>query len=251
VIDIHSHILWELDDGSRSFEDSVAMVKMAASAGTTDIVASPHANNEYRFDPVVVESKIAELQAAVGDTIRIHFGCDFHLMIENIEDALACPGKYSIAHKGYLLVEFAEFVIPKTTSEIFSRMLHRGLRPVVTHPERNPLLQRRLPELAEWVSMGCLLQVTAASLSGRFGRAAKSASDQMLDQGLVQVLASDAHDTKHRPPILSGAFEYISKAYGEEAAHLLLTENPMAILAGLSLPAGPVTLNKKKKWYQF
>ncbi len=172
MIDIHSHILPGLDDGSESLEESVAMLQQAAAAGTTDIVASPHANQEYFFDPLMVEQKIGELQAAVGDAPQIHYGCDFHLTLENIEDALRVPGRYSINHRGYLLVEFSDFLIPKTTEETFARMMKVGLRPIVTHPERNQLLQRRLPELEEWVAQGVHLQVTAQSLLGRFGRTA-------------------------------------------------------------------------------
>ena len=147
MIDIHSHILPGLDDGSKSLDESVDMLTQASAAGTTDIVASPHANQEYKFDPLVVEQKIGELQAAAGDAPQIHYGCDFHLTLENIEDALRFPGKYSINHRGYLLVEFSDFLIPKTTEEIFARMMNAGLRPIVTHPERNQLLQCRMAEL--------------------------------------------------------------------------------------------------------
>src|SRR3954454_17769379 len=140
IIDIHSHILPGLDDGSKSLEESIEMLRMAAAAGTTDIVASPHANQEYAFDPRTVQRKISELQAAVGDTPQIYFGCDFHLTPENIDDAIHAPAKYSINHKGYLLVEFSDFYIPKTTEEIFARLMRAHLRPIVTHPERNQLL---------------------------------------------------------------------------------------------------------------
>ena len=174
MIDIHSHILPGLDDGSKSLEESVAMLRQAAAAGTTEIVATPHANQDYDFDPLVVEQKIGELQAAVGDAPRIHYGCDFHLTLENIEDAVRSPGKYSINHRGYLLVEFSDFLIPKTTDEIFARMMKAGLRPIVTHPERNQLLQHRLPEMEEWVAQGVHMQVTAQSLMGRFGKTAKA-----------------------------------------------------------------------------
>ena len=122
------------------------MLRQAAAAGTTDIVASPHANTEYAFDPLVVERMIGQLQAAVGDVPRIHYGCDFHLTLDNIEDALRSPGKYSIDPRGYLLVEFSNFLIPKTTDQVFAQMMQVGLRPIVTHPERNQLLQRRLPQ---------------------------------------------------------------------------------------------------------
>src|SRR5438046_1222974 len=104
MIDIHSHILAGLDDGARSLEESVAMVRMAAAAGTTDIVASPHANQTYAFDVQAVEAKIGELQQALGSSPRIYFGCDFHLTPENIADALSAWEKYSINHRGYLLV---------------------------------------------------------------------------------------------------------------------------------------------------
>src|ERR1039458_3898613 len=173
MIDTHSHIRPGRDDGSESLEESVEMLRQAAAAGTADIVASPHANQDYAFDPLVVERKIGELQAAVGDAPRIHYGCDFHLTLENIDDALRSPGKYSIDHRGYLLVEFSDFLIPKTTGQIFARMMHVGLRPIVTHPERNQLLQRRLPELEAWVAQGAHLQVTAQSFLGRFGKTAK------------------------------------------------------------------------------
>jgi protein-tyrosine phosphatase len=95
VIDIHSHIIYGIDDGSKSRDTSIAMLQMAAEAGTTDIVASPHANGEYEFLPDVIAERIAELQTAVPQ-IRIHTGCDFHLSYENVEDCFAHPAKYTI-----------------------------------------------------------------------------------------------------------------------------------------------------------
>ena len=185
MIDIHSHILPGLDDGSESLEESVEMLRQAAAAGTSDIVASPHANQDYAFDPLLVERRIGELQAAVGDAPQIHYGCDFHLTLENIDDALRSPGKYSIDHRGYLLVEFSDFLIPKTADQVFARMMQVGLRPIVTHPERNQLLQRRLPELEAWVAQGVHLQVTAQSLMGRFGKTARQFAHELMGRGLV------------------------------------------------------------------
>src|SRR4051812_36338517 len=111
MVDIHSHILWGLDDGADTRETSIAMLKMAAEAGTTDIVATPHANFEYRFDKVLVSQRIAELAEATAGRPRIHSGCDFHLSFENIEDALQTPARYTINDGPYLLVEFPEFSI--------------------------------------------------------------------------------------------------------------------------------------------
>ena len=225
------------------------MVRMAAAAGTTDIVASPHANQDYAFDPEIVERKIAELQAAIGENPRIHYGCDFHLTPENIENAIDSPGKYSINHRGYLLVEFSDFHIPRTTPEIFARLMSAGMFPIVTHPERNQMLQGRLPELAEWVTTyGALLQVTAQSPLGRFGKTAEACAHKLISRGLVHFLASDAHDLKHRTTALDEPFRYVKDTYGEEAAIRWFEENPRAVLAGEPLSTGPSSL-KKKKWF--
>jgi len=248
VIDIHSHILPGLDDGSHSLEESLAMLQMAAAAGTTDIVATPHANHEYRFDPEVVEQQIASLQAAIGETPRIHYGCDFQLTPENIEDAIRRPTRYSINHRGYLLVEFSDFLIPKTTADIFSRFLQAGLCPIVTHPERNQLLQSKLPVLAEWVEQGALVQVTAQSLLGKFGKAAKSTAHELMRNGTVHFLASDAHDREYRTTALDAAWRYVESTFSAEAAVRLLEENPRAVLAGTPLNPAPYIL-KKRKWF--
>jgi protein-tyrosine phosphatase len=250
VIDIHSHILYGLDDGAKTLGDSVAMVQMALANGTTEIVATPHANQEYKFDPVVIERKIAELQDAVGERPRIYFGCDFHLTPENIDDALLNWRKYSINHTGYLLVEFSDFYIPKNTQEIFARLMAANLRPVVTHPERNQLLQHRIPDLAAWVEHGAYLQITAQSFDGRFGRKAKRVSDALMEAGLVHFIASDAHDRKWRTTPLNECFDYIAKDYGREAALRIFEENPRAALAGLPLPEWAVPA-KRREWYRF
>jgi len=250
VIDIHSHILPGLDDGSQTLEQSVEMLRLAGAAGTTDIVASPHANHQFTFDPDVVEAKIAEVQAAAGDEVLIHYGCDFQLTPENIQDALSHPRKYSINHRSYLLVEFSDLMIPRQTEEIFAGMMSVGIRPVVTHPERNPLLQKRLPDLMQWVGQGALLQVTALSFTGRFGRQAQSFGRELMKRGLVHVIASDAHDTRHRPPAMDGIARGLTREYGAEAVRVTMEENPRAILAGVALPVGPTQAVSRRSWYR-
>jgi protein-tyrosine phosphatase len=250
MIDIHSHILPGLDDGSKSLDESVDMLKQAVAAGTTDIVATPHANQEYRFDPMVVEQKIGELRAAVGEAPRIHYGCDFHLTLENIEDALRLPGKYSINHRGYLLVEFSDFLIPKNTEEIFAGMMKAGLRPIVTHPERNQLLQFRLADLESWVAQGVHIQVTAQALLGRFGKTASRCAHELLGHGLVHFVASDAHNTRSRSTALDESRQYVDKRFGPEAGLRLFEENPRAALAGVPLSPVPLPI-LRKPWYRF
>jgi len=252
VIDIHSHILPGIDDGPMALEEAVAMLKIAAESGTTDIVATPHANARFTFDPELIDRKIAELQAAAGPAPRIHRGCDFHLTVENIQDALAKPAKYTINNKRYLLVEFSDAFIPDTMHEIFDRFQAAGLTPVVTHPERNVLLRTRIDRLRSWVENGCLVQITAQSLLGRFGRTARHIASQLLQQNLVHFVASDAHDTKHRPPTLNEAYTYVSRTWGEKSAQTIFVTAPRAAILGETFyPNSAEQRSSKRRWYWF
>jgi protein-tyrosine phosphatase len=227
------------------------MLKLAADAGTTDIVATPHADLEYQFQPELIRQRVEELTAASGGLPRIHEGCDFHLTFDNIQDALAHPDKYTIAHKRYLMVEFSDMLIFRNMTEIFDRMRQVGILAVITHPERNQLLQQRLPQLKTWVEQGVYLQVTGQSLTGRFGNTARKFSEELFAQGLVHFVASDAHDTKHRPPVLTEAYAWVEAHYGEAQARRLLIDNPQKVLDGMPLPRmeAEERPKRKKKWF--
>jgi protein-tyrosine phosphatase len=252
MVDIHSHILPGLDDGAQTLEDSVAMLKMAAGDGTTDIVATPHANSEFTFQPDVIAQRLAELKAAVGASIHIYTGCDFHLQYENIRDALEHPTKYTINQKNYLLVEFSDLMIFNTTSDIFYQLRNAGMVPVIKHPERNWLLQKRFEEISEWVAEGACLQVTGQSFLGRFGRHAKEFAEKLVKGGLVHFVASDAHSTKDRTPGLRESYEHIAGKYGRDLAEQLFVINPRAAVQGDPLPSIQVPEPAPaRKWYQF
>jgi protein-tyrosine phosphatase len=240
-----------VDDGSKNLEQSLEMLRLAAENGSTDIVASPHANYEFKFDPAVVAGKLEELRNAAGGLIRVHAGCDFHLSFDNIQDAIRDPSKYTINHKRYLLVEFSDSLVPNTTDDVFYQMQTVGMIPIITHPERNMILQKRLPKLEEWVRSGCLLQVTGQSFLGRFGKQAKRFADQLLKRNLVQIVASDAHDTKYRPPLLKEAYEYVSKMCGEARGQALFVTNPGAVLTGTPIGPPDVEPQSSRKWFQF
>src|SRR5271170_4266520 len=149
-----------MDDGAPTLEESVAMARMAAQAGTTDLVATPHANLHFRFEPSLIRERLAEVAAQAGEGIRLYSGCDFHLSYDNIQDAIENPRKYTINQQSYLLVEFSDMLIFRNTPEIFSRLQDAGMVPIVTHPERNALLRQRLDDLASWVEAGACLQLT-------------------------------------------------------------------------------------------
>ena len=249
MVDIHSHILAGLDDGPETLEESREMLRMAADSGTTDIVATPHANLEFAYDPAIVERKVAELRAGAEGFVRIHRGCDFHLYYENVQKALAEPSLYTINGRRYLLVEFSEVTILNSAGEVFERMRDAGITPVITHPERNAMLARDTDQIEEWVEAGCRVQVTAQSLFGRFGRRAKKAAQKLMRRGLVHFIASDAHDTADRPPVLKHAYQHVAQEYGTGWAEALFVTNPRAALEGEFIKASLPDRDRRTKWW--
>jgi protein-tyrosine phosphatase len=248
-VDIHSHVLYGLDDGARTLEDSLEMLRQAHDGGTTDIVATPHADSHYHFDPEVIEQRIAELTAQAN--LRIHRGCDFHLQVDNIHDALAHPQKYTINHSIYLLVELPESTVFSSIDQILVRLLEGGMLPIITHPERNAQLRRQLNDLAKWVDLGCFVQITAASITGLFGVRAKACALNLVKSGLVHFVASDAHDSKTRTPILGEAYHRLVDLCGEDRIRPLFVENPKAVLTGAAIDTKVHRPIKGRKWYQF
>ncbi len=228
------------------------MLHMAAERGTTAIVATPHADLEYHYDPAAIAERLGKLKEAVNGAIELHSGCDFHLSYENIQDALENPRKYTINKKNYLLVEFSDLLIFRNTQEIFAHLAAAGMTPVITHPERNALLRQRIDEIEAWVGSGATVQVTAQSLTGGFGRRAQEFSRQLLDRNLVHFIASDGHDCEHRPPRMDLAHAWLTENYGESVAKALCVINPGAAVAGE--PLEPVILGvdrSTRRWYQF
>jgi protein-tyrosine phosphatase len=250
-VDIHSHVLWGLDDGAKDFDMSVAMLRIASESGTTDIVATPHSDLQYSFQPEEIDEKIEALSNAVGSSPRIHRGCDFHLHFDNIQDCIAHPAKYTINNKRYLMVEFSDQNIAKTTSNVFDRMSQQDITPIITHPERNVLLMKDINQLVQWIQSGCLIQVTSQSFLGRFGKRVQQAADELMARGLVHFIASDAHDPEYRPPNLRTGYDYIVKQYDADVANKLFITNPAATLTGeyLDVPIPELT-GKRKKWFQ-
>lgn len=227
------------------------MLQMAADGGTRGIVATPHADLEYKFQPDLIRERADQLRAALNGRIELWTGCDFHLTYDNIQDAIANPAKYTINQRSYLLVEFSDMLIFQNTADIFARLREAGMVPVVTHPERNALLQQRMPQLKLWVEQGACLQVTAQSFLGRFGKTARAFGIELLNQNLVHFIASDAHDTKHRPPLLREACDFVTQNYSSDLAQALFVDNPAAAVAGAPLPPQPFTFRSSRKWFQF
>lgn len=175
MVDLHCHIIWGVDDGPKILNQSLAMMELAAASGTTDIVATPHSNREFIFSPEIVQQRTEELIACSGGSIRIHRGCDFHLTYQNVERVLLARDKYTINGGRFLMVELPDLANPVSITPILRHLTEAAITPIITHPERHDLVRRSHQSMRDWIVSGCLLQITAASLTGRFGVRAKKA----------------------------------------------------------------------------
>lgn len=252
MIDIHSHIVWGVDDGSASMDQSLAMLRQAAENGTTDIVATPHYSRHWTPDAALIRERIEQLTNATGGVPRIHRGWELNVHVMNIEAALASPAEFTINERGYILLELPHFGVPANMDRILNSFKERGMRPVIAHPERNPALMQIVPELASWVEEGCYLQLTGQSIIREAGPEAWEAAWELLHSGLAAIVASDSHDDFHRPPNLTPAWRAVESKLGSQAAEYLFVTAPRCVIEGADIPPAPKTAERpRKKWSHF
>jgi len=215
------------------------MCLAAAADGITHMVATPHANDRYHYDREYAKGLVAHLQELVGGAPKISLGCDFHLSFDNLQDALANPTRYVIEGTRYLLVEFSNYSIPQNTGDSFLALGALGITPIITHPERNPILRENLQRVVQWAEQGCVIQMTGSALTGFWGERTYHAAEWLLEHQAVHVLATDAHDTQKRVPILSTGRNAAADICGKDIAEALVESNPRAILNNEPLPYFP------------
>ena len=239
MIDIHTHILPEIDDGPTTLQESLEMCRIAANDGIRKMIATPHVQNGMNeIDEDTVLEKIRTLNQCIrqeGIELEIFPGAEVHLNdrllhadILNKSPILTLNG-----NKKYILLEFSFQYLPPETEEIIFQLKLMKLTPILPHLERNSRIQSNPGCLERFVEMGAILQVTAQSIVGDFGSAPKKCALWMLKKNLVHVIATDTHSPKGRPPILSKAVEVVSGMLGEKAARRMVVDHPKTILEGL------------------
>jgi protein-tyrosine phosphatase len=238
-VDIHCHCLPGFDDGPASPADAVILCRALAEDGITTVVATPHQLGRYerensaarirqaieRLSALLVEEHIP-LDMLAGGDIRVD---------ERLASLLDASEIGTVADAGkYLLLELPHELFVDPTSAI--EMLHsRGLQAIMTHPERYRYLHGSMARPQEWVAAGAALQVTAGSLIGAFGNRAYDHAWQLVREGLVALVATDAHDTVQRPPLLTAAIERLEQEVGHEAARTIAIDNPLRVIEGVPL----------------
>lgn len=230
-----------MDDGPRDWDEAADLCKMAAADGIETLVATPHVlrGRWQNTSRSVLEDLAAKLRDRVGPSIRILLGSEYYFA-HDIADVLAHGNAIiPLAGSRYVLIEFAAHSVPPLIEQPFYRLQLGGWTPVIAHPERNDVFQWKPEVLASLVRLGAKTQVTAASLLGDFGDAARAAAFNWIAAGLVHTVASDAHNTKRRPPRMTEAFAAVRDAAGESVANALFSVNPRAIVEGRALPYDP------------
>jgi len=241
-----------MDDGPATLEESLAMVRLAAHAGTKEIVATVHASRSRPYAPALAQRRWEELQHLCRDLIRIHRACEVELSEEMIRPVLEQPARYTIAGSRYLLVELPDDAAPKQMEPLLKQLLAAGLRPILTQPELHPALARDPRRLKRWLQTGVLVQVGAGSLSGSFGSIPAGRAAEILKRGLAHFVASGGHNIQARPPRLDAVRLQLIGEYPVEFVEQLLLEHPQAVIEDRDLEPGPLRAPfLKAHWYQF
>ena len=245
MIDLHCHVLPGLDDGAASLADSLAIARVLVAEGVTVVAATPHVRSDYPVTPARMESALEIVRAAVADEhipIEILPGGEVDLdALESMDEASV--RRFALAgNPRFLLVEFPYVGWPLTLAERLIGLLESGITPVLAHPERNADVQAAPHRLAPLVGEGVLIQVTASSLTGTWGRSSNRAARELIDGRLAHLLATDTH----RPSARAQALGAASRALKDpNLATWLTLDVPAAIVRGSDLPPRPVARRRR------
>ncbi len=252
LTDLHTHILPALDDGAADLAEAVAMARVAVGEGLVRLAATPHS---LRWPAgtcrETLEAGAAALMrhlAAEGLALDVVAGGETALL-PSLPQQIDAGEFVTLNRSRYLLLELPYVGLPSRLEETIFQVQVRGYVPILAHPERSDELQRRPDRLRALVESGMLVQVTAGSLEGRFGPAARRTARRLLAGNLVHVIASDAHDAGDRAPRLSRARELAASIVGPERAAALVAANPAAILDDLPLEVEPPAPPAARRWF--
>jgi protein-tyrosine phosphatase len=249
-IDIHNHLIYGIDDGAKSKQETLEMLKIAIADGIEKIMFTPHFKEKaFENDQTIIDSKKQEIEQLIQEhqlEIDVYYGSE--IFVSNHTSSYLNEGKLkTLNDTKYILVETHRANIYHRFD--FGDMLYNfqvdGFKPIIAHPERYEFIYDNPHKASELVKDGNLIQINATSLLDKKKPSFKLAK-KLLDRGLVHLVASDAHDTVYRPPVLSEAYAFVKKHYGEEVANQLFYSNPLKVLNNEPIE----TDIKTKKWFK-
>lgn len=244
MLDLHFHCLPAVDDGADTLEEALAMCRLAFADGCTEVVATPHQGHSRwpNTEPGDLEPLVEALRRELDGRPEVHLGGEIRIGSELLAvlDDPRRAGFVPLAGSRYLLLEFPRGGPVTRPEELVHELKVQGWRPIVAHPEFYSELTDDHELVERLVAAGAAFQVTAMSLTGDFGRRARTAATSLLDAGLVHFVASDAHGVDRRPPGLSAARRWIAARHGEQVARRLTRDNPLAVVRDQPLAPGRI-----------
>lgn len=241
MIDLHTHILPGLDDGSQDMEDSLEMCALALEGGVDTIVATPHSNQLGRFENFYseqLEQRFSLLKQAIAAEqlpVQLYLGMEIFAS-EDLEEKIHEGTLISLNHSRYYLIEFPFDASPWQIGEELEQVFAAGGIPLIAHPERYFCVQEQPALVYQWLQLGCLTQVNKGSPLGRFGRHAARTADFLLTNRLATCVASDAHSPYVRTTFMGDIQDYLYDRFGEAEMLRLTRENPYRILHDKPIP---------------
>ncbi|MGO9483937.1 MAG: tyrosine-protein phosphatase [Rhodomicrobium sp.] len=238
MFDLHSHLLPGIDDGAPDLETSLAMARAFVEQGVECVACTPHIlpGLYYNTGPQIRQA-VAELQSRLeeaGIPLKLVSGADNHI-VPDFVDGLKRGHLLTLADSAYVLAEPPHHVAPARLEELFFNILLAGYVPVLTHPERLSWIENKYDVVQRLAAHGVWMQITSGSLTGRFGRRPRYWAERMLEEGIVQILATDAHNMGPRPPDLLEGRKRAEQLVGPAEALHLVTTRPQGVLTN-SLP---------------
>lgn len=234
VIDLHSHLLPGIDDGAADLSVSIAMARASVANGVRVMACTPHIlQGVWNNSGPQIRQATQALQAAIdaeGIPLKLITGADVHIE-RDIVSGLHSGRVLSLADSRYVLIELPHHVAPARIEDCFFGLFSAGYVPILTHPERLSWIGSRYVSIERLVKSGVWMQITAGSLLGSFGRSARYWSEKMLDQGMIHIIATDAHNLHDRRPVLAEGRDAASRLVGKEEAQNLVVARPYGIIA--------------------
>lgn len=252
MIDIHCHILPDVDDGARTMEEAIEMARAAVEDGIQTVVATPHHyNGHYINERQEIQAAVSTLRAELAERsipLQVLCGQEIRLYERMLDDYDS--SKLQLLHDSdYLLVEFPSHGIPSFADEIFHELHLLGKIPIIAHPERNKAIAEDPDKLLAFISNGALAQVTSHSVSGGLGRKLQQQSLELCRRNLIHFVSSDAHNNRNRPFMLSEAYRIIREQASPDM-EAYLVDNAECIVSNRLLDKRE-PLRAKRKWFSF
>lgn len=236
MIDIHCHLLPEIDDGPQSMAEALILANYAVNNGIQKAVVTPHIHpGRYENDLKKIRENFHEFKGVLeyrGVALELGMAAEVRVCPEILpmilQDRIPFLGEYD----GYkiILLEFPHSHIPPGSDKLVKHLMKQGIKPLIAHPERNKDVMNDLTKISPFIEMGCLLQITAGSLANKFGEKCYETSREMLIRNWVSVIATDAHNEQHRPPDLQQGYKATELIMGPDKAQELVYDMPLNIV---------------------